>query len=147
VRPGPLAVVSLIAAAVGAALVLVAARAAGWLHAGSATTTVVQVSTGSPAVTPVVAAKPLAGNGFAPAQIYRARSAGVVTIYSTFPAIGSTSASAGLGSKARPRGTLMSPPCTNTSASGSRGPCGGGLHLLSARRRRSAAISAAGRSA
>ena len=30
---------------------------------------------------PVVVAKPLAGNGFAPAQIYRARSAGVVTIY------------------------------------------------------------------
>ncbi len=98
VRPGPLAVVSLIAAAVGAALVLVAAKAAGWLHAGSATTTVEQVSTGAPVVAPVIAAKPLAGNGFAPALIYRARSAGVVTIYSTFPPTGSASASAGLGS-------------------------------------------------
>jgi hypothetical protein len=38
----------------------------------------------------------------------------------------------------------MSPPCTKMSASGSRGPCGGGLHLRSARRRRPAAISAAG---
>jgi 2-alkenal reductase len=98
VRPGLLAAVSLIAATIGAALVLVVAKAAGWLHEGSSTTTVVQVQGGSGSVTPVVVAKPLAGNGFAPAQIYRARSTGVVTIYSTFGAVGSASASAGLGS-------------------------------------------------
>jgi len=99
VRPGLLAAVSLVAAIVGAGLVLVVARAAGWLHRGPGTTTVVQVQGGgSGAATPVVVAKPLAGNGFAPAQIYRARSAGVVTIYSTFGAPGSAGASSGLGS-------------------------------------------------
>jgi len=99
VRPGLLAAVSLVAAIVGAGLVLVVARAAGWLHRGPGTTTVVQVQGGpTGAATPVVVAKPLAGNGFAPAQIYRARSAGVVTIYSTFGAPGSADASSGLGS-------------------------------------------------
>jgi S1-C subfamily serine protease len=97
-RPGPLAASSLVAAAVGAALVLVVARAAGWLHSGAGgTTTVVQVSTAG-AAAPVVVATPLAGNGFSPAQIYRARSPGVVTVYATFPATRSASASSGLGS-------------------------------------------------
>ena len=99
VRPGLLAAVSLVAAIIGAGLVLVVARAAGWLDRGSNTTTVVQVEAGGAgSAAPVVVAKPLQGNGFAPAQIYRARSAGVVTIYSTFGAAGSASASAGLGS-------------------------------------------------
>ena len=53
-----------------------------------------------------------------------------------------TEASAGSGSNDRPRGTLMSTPCTSTSAKGSRDPWGGGLHRLSASRCRSAAISA-----
>jgi S1-C subfamily serine protease len=97
-RPGLLAAVSLVAAVIGAALVLVVAKAGGWLHRGSNTTTVVQVEAGAGIAAPVVVAKPLTGNGFEPAQIYRARSAGVVTLYSTFGAAGSAAASAGLGS-------------------------------------------------
>ena len=109
VRPGLLAAVSLVAAVVGGALVLVVAKAAGWLHRGSTTATVVQVQPGSGSVAPVVVAKPLVGNGFAPAQIYRARSAGVVTIYCTFGAAGSANASAGLGSGfiVAPDGTIL----------------------------------------
>jgi S1-C subfamily serine protease len=45
-----------------------------------------------------VAAKPLAGNGFQPAQIYRARSAGVVTVISYFDTGSGTDATAGQGS-------------------------------------------------
>ena len=79
-RPGQLAAVSLVAAVLGGVLVLAVAKAAGWLHQGGDTTTVVRVPASVGAATPVVVAKPLAGNGFAPAQIYRARAAGVVTI-------------------------------------------------------------------
>ena len=86
-RPAAVASVALIAAALGAGAVLLVARAGGWVGNGSSTTTTVVVrapapETGSPA--PVVAAKPLVGNGFQPAQIYRSRSAGVVTIYAFF---------------------------------------------------------------
>ncbi|HZO34237.1 MAG TPA: trypsin-like peptidase domain-containing protein [Gaiellaceae bacterium] len=97
-RPGPAAAVSLAAAVVGGALVLGIAAAAGWLHRGASTTTVIreQATTGDAA--PVVVAKPVAGNGFQPAQIYRARSAGVVTIFSVFASGSSSTASAGQGS-------------------------------------------------
>ena len=98
VRPGAVAVVSLVAAALGAAGVLVVGKSAGWV--GSKQETVVVrspiVDRGTPA--PVVVAKPLAGNGFEPAQIYRNRSAGVVTIFSYFNDPHSASASAGQGS-------------------------------------------------
>jgi S1-C subfamily serine protease len=46
----------------------------------------------------VVAAKPLVGNGFQPAQIYRRRSNGVVTIFAFFDDPDSGGASAGQGS-------------------------------------------------
>ncbi|HEX6761847.1 MAG TPA: trypsin-like peptidase domain-containing protein [Gaiellaceae bacterium] len=96
-RPGQLAAVSLVAAVIGGALVLAVARASGWLNRGRDSATVVRVPAGA-AATPVVVAKPLAGNGFAPAQIYRARAAGVVTIYSAFGTPGSPDAVAGVGS-------------------------------------------------
>jgi S1-C subfamily serine protease len=67
-------------------LVLVVASAAGWLHSGVTKTVVVRApaqSTGDVGA-PVVAAKPLLGNGFQPAQIFRTRAAGVVTIISYF---------------------------------------------------------------
>jgi S1-C subfamily serine protease len=97
VRPGHVAAVSLVAAVVGGALVLAVAKAAGWLHRGSTTTTVIRQATAGDAA-PVVVAKPLAGNGFQPAQIYRARAAGVVTLFSLFSSGGSAAASAGQGS-------------------------------------------------
>lgn len=52
--------------------------------------------------------------------------------------------SCGSGSNGRLRGILMSPPWTNMSASGSRGPNSGGLNGWSAHRRRAATISAVG---
>jgi hypothetical protein len=49
------------------------------------------------------------------------------------------------GANGQPSGILTSPLCTNTSASGSSGPNGGGLTGRSAQRCKLAAISAAGR--
>src|SRR5205823_9964125 len=68
--------------------------AAGWLH-GSAVKTVIvtQRASSGDAAAPVVAAKPLAGNGFQPAQIFRSRAGGVVTVISYF-----ASGAAGQGS-------------------------------------------------
>jgi 2-alkenal reductase len=98
-RAGPVAALALIAAAVGGALVLVVAKAGGWLH-GSSKTTVVResVPTAGDANAPVIAAKPLLGNGFQPAQIFRTRAAGVVTIISYFDAANLPDARAGQGS-------------------------------------------------
>jgi S1-C subfamily serine protease len=107
VRPSAAALLCLFGAAAGAALVLVAGKAGGWL--GAHTKTVV-VQEGAPGVAaPVVAAKPLAGNGFSPAQIYRSRAAGVVTIYSYFDAENAPNATAGQGSGfvVSPDGTIL----------------------------------------
>jgi len=84
VRSTSVAALALIAAVVGGALVLGVALAAGWVH-GSATKTVVvraPAPSAGDATAPVVVAKPLLGNGFQPAQIFRTRAAGVVTIIS-----------------------------------------------------------------
>lgn len=99
-RAGPAAALALIAAAVGGALVLVVAKGAGWLHGGPSKTVIVResVPTAGDANAPVVAAKPLLGNGFQPAQIYRTRAAGVVTIISYFDSASLPDASAGQGS-------------------------------------------------
>jgi len=85
---------------VGAAAVLVAGKAAGWLSTGAVTTVVVGVAAPGAAgvAAPVVAAKPLLGNGFEPAQIYRARSAGVVTVVAYFDSGAAADATAGQGS-------------------------------------------------
>ena len=96
VRFGSAAALALIAAILGGAVVLVAARTAGWLHSGTRTTVVVRQQTVGDVAAPVVAARPLAGNGFQPAQIYRARASGVVTVIAYFN--GSSGASAGQGS-------------------------------------------------
>jgi 2-alkenal reductase len=97
VRSSQAAALALVAAVVGGALVLVVARAAGWLHGEGGRTVVVQPvpADAAPAVS---VAKPLTGNAFRPAEIYRTRSAGVVTIVSYFGASTSPSASAGQGS-------------------------------------------------
>jgi S1-C subfamily serine protease len=110
VRSSPSATLALVAAIVGGALVLVVAKAAGWLHAGGSKTVVVRQS--APTVgdnAPVVAAKPLLGNGFQPAQIYRQRAAGVVTIISYFDDANLPDARAGQGSGflVDLRGTIM----------------------------------------
>jgi 2-alkenal reductase len=94
------AALALIAAVAGGAVVLAVAAAAGWLATGSTRTVVVRapaVSAGD-ANAPVVAAKPLLGNGFQPAQIFRTRAAGVVTVISYFDAPNLPDARGGQGS-------------------------------------------------
>ena len=81
-RAGALAVVSLVAAALGATSILVVASAAGWLAGDGGTRTVAVTEPDSPR--PDSIAAPLLGNGFDPARIYASRSQGVVTIYSSF---------------------------------------------------------------
>jgi 2-alkenal reductase len=85
------------AAVCGGVVVLAVAKAAGWLHRAPATVVVPAPSRASDAA-PVVAAKPLVGNGFQPAQIYRKRVAGVVTVTSYFDSSAGTAARAGQGS-------------------------------------------------
>jgi S1-C subfamily serine protease len=85
-RSGALAVVALVAAALGATAVLVIGSAAGWVGEGATRTVVVStVATGSGTSGGAgTAAAPLLGNSFNPARIYASRSQGVVTIYSYF---------------------------------------------------------------
>jgi 2-alkenal reductase len=99
-RSSSAAALALIAAVVGAALVLAVGSAAGWLHGGSTKTVVIRAPApaAGDAAAPVVAAKPLLGNGFQPAQIYRARAAGVVTVISYFDDASLPDARAGQGS-------------------------------------------------
>lgn len=99
-RSSSLTAIALVAAVVGGAVVLVVASAAGWLHTGATKTVLVPQAapTAGDATAPVLVAKPLEGNGFQPAQIYRRRSAGVVTIVSYFGSATSPNASAGQGS-------------------------------------------------
>jgi S1-C subfamily serine protease len=89
VRRGSLAVVAVVCALLGASTALVVARAAGWVGDESATRTVVLTAAGAqtPAANPIdedSEAKPLPGNDFDPAAIYRERAAGVVTILALF---------------------------------------------------------------
>jgi S1-C subfamily serine protease len=99
VSRGAAALLCLFAAVAGAAAVLAFAWAGGWLGHSTKTVIVQRINEGGGGVAaPVVVAKPLLGNGFAPAQIYRRRSPGVVTIVSYFDSTGSQDASAGQGS-------------------------------------------------
>jgi 2-alkenal reductase len=85
-RTSALAVVALVAAAIGATAALVVATAAGWVAEDGGTRTVVlpAAATETGPSGPELAAAPLLGNGFHPARIYASRSQGVVTIYSYF---------------------------------------------------------------
>jgi S1-C subfamily serine protease len=105
VRSGSSAALALVAAVVGGALVLVVAKSAGWLHSAQTKTVVVtqRPATGD-AGAPVVVAKPIVGNGFQPAQIYRRRGAGVVTIISYFD---NGNAGQGSGFVVSPSGVIL----------------------------------------
>jgi 2-alkenal reductase len=85
VRAGALAAVSIVAACLGAAAVLVVGSAAGWIGGESGVRTVVVPTVASDSGRSAPTAAPLIGNGFDPARIYASRSQGVVTIYSYFP--------------------------------------------------------------
>ncbi|MGH2921078.1 MAG: S1C family serine protease [Gaiellaceae bacterium] len=87
-RPGAIAVIALVSAVVGAAAVLLLGKATGVIETEGAQTVFVPTDAadfgpnGGARTAP--AARPLAGNGFHPARVYSARSAGVVTVYSFF---------------------------------------------------------------
>jgi 2-alkenal reductase len=96
VRAGPAALLCVVAAILGGVAVLVVGKAGGWIGDDGQRTVVFDerlTDAGRPAA--VVVAKPIAGNGFQPAQIYRLRAAGVVTIISSFaPTPGPTASEA-----------------------------------------------------
>jgi 2-alkenal reductase len=87
-RPGAAAAVAVVCALVGGSTALVVGKATGWIDGDSTRTVVVSGTDGAtPAATRIeenAKAKPLPGNDFDPAAIYRTRAAGVVTIISLF---------------------------------------------------------------
>jgi 2-alkenal reductase len=87
VRPGPLAAVAVVCALLGSTTALAIAKSTGWFGDGHTDTIVLTQAAPSPAAERSDqggTAKPLAGNDFDPAAIYRARAAGVVTIVALF---------------------------------------------------------------
>jgi S1-C subfamily serine protease len=87
VRPGALAVIAVVCALLGASVALGVAKTVGWVGSGETDTVVLTQAAPTPASNPVDqsgAGKPLAGNDFDPAAIYRRRVSGVVTIISLF---------------------------------------------------------------
>jgi len=102
-------VVALVAAVLGGAVALLAAKATG--VANEPTKTVYLAGGGQDLATagaqPAAASmRPLVGNGFNPARIYGARSSGVVTIFAFF-AKGDTHAAQGSGFVVSPRGFIL----------------------------------------
>jgi 2-alkenal reductase len=98
VRVRSAVLLALAAALLGGATVLVVGKAAGWLDGGGQTVVFRQLSGTAGGPTAVAVARPLLGNGFLPAEIYRRRSPGVVTIVSYFGTPGSSNATSGQGS-------------------------------------------------
>jgi 2-alkenal reductase len=87
VRPGALAVIAVVCALLGASVALGVAKTVGWVGSGETDTVVLTQAAPTPVSNPVDqsgAGKPLAGNDFDPAAIYRRRASGVVTIISLF---------------------------------------------------------------
>ena len=88
-RASAVAVVAVVCAFLGGTAALVVGKATGWAERGSETVVLSGADGGTPAVRTEEAprldpAKPLPGNGFDPARIYRARVSGVVTVISLF---------------------------------------------------------------
>src|SRR2546423_9308845 len=111
-RPARLATLSLLCAGLGAVAVLAIARGVGGVG-GSPTQTLVAPAASQPrAVSGQAilhsAGKPLPGNGFDPARLYRNRAAGVVTIYAFFGnETTATSASQGSGFAVSSKGYIL----------------------------------------
>lgn len=87
-RPAALAVVAVVSALLGGTGALMIGKATGWIDGEGAETVLVPVPdrTAAPARPAVErdAARPLTGEGFDPAEIYRKRATGVVTIFALF---------------------------------------------------------------
>lgn len=76
---------------IGGVSALALAKATGWLDSGTRRSVIVQTPALAQAISSATApeVRPLLGNGFSPARIYRARSAGVVTIDAIYGQTGS----------------------------------------------------------
>jgi 2-alkenal reductase len=126
-RPARLATLSLLCAGLGAVTALAIARGVGWVG-GSTTQTVVVPAVSQPrAVSEQAilrsAGKPLPGNGFDPAKLYRERAAGVVTIYAFFGNESvATSAAQGSGFVVSPKGYILTSSHVITTAGDSNSP-------------------------
>jgi 2-alkenal reductase len=104
-----IALLLVVSALLGAAAALGIARAAGWIDGGDTQTVVLSATDGraQPARndgTSSGSAKPLPGNDFDPAELYRRRASGVVTVYALF----GDHAASGQGSAAQGSGFLVS---------------------------------------
>jgi S1-C subfamily serine protease len=111
VRIGPLAAVAVACAVIGGIAALGIGKATGWTDSGSTTTVFraspIQQSVAAPAAVRS-SAKPLVGNGFSPSTIYARRSAGVVTIVSSFGSDPASAESAqGSGFVVSPKGYIL----------------------------------------
>ena len=111
-RPARLATLSLLCAGLGAVTALAIARGVGWVGGSTTQTLVVPASSQPRAVSQQTilrsAGKPLPGNGFDPARLYRERAAGVVTIYAFFGNERvATSAAQGSGFVVSPQGYVL----------------------------------------
>ena len=87
-------------------MALAGARTAGFLHEDR-TVVVRQPVAAGDAGTPVIVAKPIAGNGFAPAQIFARRAAGVVTIVAHFDGSAPADGQQGSGFVVSPTGNVL----------------------------------------
>ena len=105
-RATSIAALALPTAVLGGALALLGAWAGGFLHRDQTVVVREQVTAGD-AGSPAIVAKPVAGNGFQPAQIFARRAAGVVTIVSYFDGSGATSAGQGSGFVVSPSGNVL----------------------------------------
>jgi S1-C subfamily serine protease len=83
-RSAALAVVALVAAALGAIVVLLVGSLTGWIGEGDESARTVVVETTPTETGAIQTPSVLLGSGFNPAKIYAGRSGGVVTIYSFF---------------------------------------------------------------
>src|SRR5919197_6262547 len=111
-RPARLATIALLCAGLGAVTALALGRAAGWLGESTTKTVFLPPPAKSRAVSEQsilrTAGKPLPGNGFDPAQLYRRRAAGVVTIYAFFGNEHvATAAAQGSGFVVSPKGYVL----------------------------------------
>ena len=112
-RPARLATLSLLCAGLGAVTALAIARGVGWVGSSTTQNLVIPPAGSQPrAVSGQTilrsASKPLPGNGFDPARLYRERAAGVVTIYAFFGNERvATSAAQGSGFVVSPKGYVL----------------------------------------
>jgi S1-C subfamily serine protease len=118
-RGGVVAVIAVVAAAVGGLVALAGASALGLGDDGdNVVLTTAEETTTNGNASPA-AVKPLLGNGFDPAAIYRVRSPGVVTIYSIFderPSGDEDHAAQGSGFVVTPQGHVLTSAHVITSA-------------------------------